>query len=425
LSASATEAHGGGGSAGGPAEPRLRELGPYRVVERVGGGGMGVVYKAIDSRLGRPVAIKLLTRRLIGNEVAKQRFLQEARAASAIDHPNICTIHDIEETADGELCLVMAYYEGQTLAERIATLGTIPTDQALDLQRQLLTGLARAHEAGIVHRDIKPGNLMITRHRELKILDFGLAKLAGALDLTQTGMVHGTAAYMSPEQARGQPADHRSDLWSAGVVLYEMLVGRPPFAGDNAPTILYSIVHEEPEPLSALRDDVPPELDDLLAVALAKEPERRYQTARSFLADLEGPPPSFSSPPTLAFAAPGRPAPVRSILVLPFANVSPDHELDYFSDGLTDEVITDLSGVDALRVISRRTCARSAASCRCSTSSRAPCASAATRCGSPPSWSTPAATSTCGPRSSTAGSTTCWRSRSSCRARSSTPSRSA
>jgi eukaryotic-like serine/threonine-protein kinase len=329
------------------------ELSQYRIVGRIGGGGMGVVYKALDTRLERPVALKFLSRRLVGDERAKQRFLHEARAASAIDHPNICTIYEIEETPEGELVLVMAFYEGQTVSERLKARGALPFDEALDLTRQLLNGLARAHEAGIVHRDIKPGNLMVTRFGELKILDFGLAKLTGALDLTQPGMVHGTAAYMSPEQAQGHTADHRADIWAAGVVLYEMLSGRAPFAGDNPAAVLYTVVHEEPPPVCDGRDDLPASLDEVLRAALQKLPEQRYQTARELLADLEGPPPSFSSPPTLAFASPGKPSPVRSILVLPFSNVSPDKELDYFSDGLTDELITDLSGVDALRVISR------------------------------------------------------------------------
>jgi len=331
---------------------RSGEISHYRLIERIGRGGMGVVYRARDTRLERQVAVKFLSSRLVGDEQAKTRFLHEARAASTIDHPNICTIYEIDETDDGELYLVMAHYEGQTLADRIH-LGPLPVDEALDLARQMLTGLARAHEAGIVHRDVKPGNLMITPYGELKILDFGLAKLAGHLDLTGDGHVQGTAAYMAPEQVRGGGADHRSDIWSAGIVLYEMLAGEPPFRGDRSATILHCVLHDEPEPLSSCRDDLPPGLERAIATALAKDPAERHQTVRELLADLEGPPPSFSSPPTLAFPRPGRTAPTRSILVLPFANVPPDRELDYFSDGLTDELITDLSAIDSLRVISR------------------------------------------------------------------------
>jgi len=335
-----------------PRVDRSGDLAHYRLIERIGGGGMGVVYRARDTRLERQVAVKFLSSKLVGDAQAKERFLHEARAASAIDHPNICTIFEIAETDDGELYLVMALYEGQTLAERIH-LGPLPVDEALDLARQMLTGLARAHEAGIVHRDVKPGNLMVTPYGELKILDFGLAKLAGHLDLTGDGHVQGTAAYMAPEQVRGGGADHRSDIWSAGVVLYEMLAGEPPFQGEQAAAILYRVLNDEPEPLSSFRHDLPPGLEHAVATALAKEPELRYQTVRELLADLEGPPPSFSSPPTLAFPRPGRTPPDRSILVLPFANVSPDPDLEYFSDGLTDELITDLSAIDSLRVISR------------------------------------------------------------------------
>jgi len=342
-----------GGKASAVSSQPLRELAHYRIEERIGGGGMGVIYRAVDTRLERVVAVKFLTSRLTGNEQAKDRFLQEARAASAIDHPNICTIYEIGEAEDGELYLVMAYYEGKTLSELLRERGPLPVDEALDVVRQTLTGLARAHEAGIVHRDIKPGNLMLTPYDDVKILDFGLAKLTGRLDLTQTGFVHGTAAYMAPEQARGQRTDHRCDVWATGVVLYEMLAGRAPFRAENPAAILYAVVNEEPEPVTSFRPDVPPEVENMLAAAMQKEPDFRYQTARDFLADLEGPPPSFSSPPTLAFPRPGKPAPVRSILVLPFSNVSGENDWDYFSDGLTDEVITDLSGIESLRVISR------------------------------------------------------------------------
>ena len=199
-------------------------LGPYQVVSQLGSGGMGVVYQATVPRLKRTVAIKLLPPDLTRDDTAKQRFLQEAQAASALDHPNICTIHEINETDDGQLYLVMAHYEGETLKERIER-GPLPLDDAVDIGTQVGQGLAEAHEAGIVHRDIKPANLLVTKTGVVKILDFGLAKLAGAEDVTQTGTAVGTVAYMSPEQARGEEVDHRTDIWSLGVVLYEMLAG--------------------------------------------------------------------------------------------------------------------------------------------------------------------------------------------------------
>ena len=201
-------------------------LGPYAILAELGHGGMGVVYTALDPRLDRQVAIKLLTPDLTRDETAKQRFLQEAQAASALDHPNICTIHEINETDDGQLYLVMAYYEGETLKERIER-GPLDLDEAVDIATQVGQGLAEAHGAGIVHRDIKPANLLIATSGVVKILDFGLAKLAGTEGVTQTGTTVGTVAYMSPEQACGEEVDHRTDIWSVGVVLYEMMTGEP------------------------------------------------------------------------------------------------------------------------------------------------------------------------------------------------------
>ena len=201
-------------------------LGPYTLRAELGHGGMGVVYTAQDPRLKRQVAIKVLPPDLIRDDTAKQRFLQEAQAASALDHPNICTIFEINETTDGQLYLVMAYYEGETLQKGIER-GPLALDDAIDIATQVGQGLAEAHGAGIVHRDIKPANLLIAKGGMIKILDFGLAKLAGAEGVTQTGTTVGTVAYMSPEQARGEEVDHRTDIWSVGVVLYEMMTGEP------------------------------------------------------------------------------------------------------------------------------------------------------------------------------------------------------
>jgi serine/threonine protein kinase len=200
----------------------------YKILEKLGGGGMGVVYKAEDTKLKRLVALKFLPTELTHDEEAKVRFVHEAQAASALDHPNICNIHEIDETDDGRIFICMAYYEGETLKEKIER-GPLPIDQTLDLTLQIAQGLAKAHEHGITHRDIKPANVMITKDGIAKIVDFGLAKLAGQSRLTQTGSTLGTMAYMSPEQARAEVVDHRTDIWALGVVLYEMLTGQLPF----------------------------------------------------------------------------------------------------------------------------------------------------------------------------------------------------
>jgi Tol biopolymer transport system component len=257
----------------------------YEIREPLGGGGMGVVYKAEDARLQRTVALKFLPPELTRDPVAKARFLQEARAASALDHPNICTIHEVGETDDGQLFLAMTCYEGETLKKKIER-GPLPIDEAVDIARQIAAGLAKAHRLGIVHRDIKPANIMITDDGIVKILDFGLAKLAGAAGLTRAGFCLGTPAYMSPEQARGE-VDHRTDLWSLGVVLYEMLSGTAPFSGDSDQAIIYALLTEEPKPLHEIREDVPVELERILGGMLAKDPGDRYPTVDVAVGDLK------------------------------------------------------------------------------------------------------------------------------------------
>jgi tetratricopeptide (TPR) repeat protein len=257
----------------------------YEVVARLGGGGMGIVYTARDTRLGRRVALKFLPPRWSHDDSAKQRFIREAQAASATDHRNICTIHDIETAADGQLFIVMAHYDGQTLKQRLEA-GGLSVEDAVEIAAQVAEGLAKAHGQGVVHRDIKPGNLILTEDG-VKILDFGLAKLAAeALRLTLEGTTIGTVAYMSPEQARGDDADPRSDIWALGVVLYEMLAGQPPFRGHYAEAISHAIRHETPAPLRTLNPDVPDALERLVVRALDKDPNARIQTARELARDL-------------------------------------------------------------------------------------------------------------------------------------------
>jgi eukaryotic-like serine/threonine-protein kinase len=262
-----------------------RTLAHYRVIDYVGGGGMGVVYKAEDLRLERTVALKFLPPELTRDPDAKIRFLQEARSASVLDHPNICTIHEVGETDDGRLYLAMPHYGGETLRRRIER-GPIPIDEAIDIAEQIARGLAKAHRGGIVHRDIKPANIMVTDDGVVKILDFGLAKLVGAAAITRTGSSLGTPAYMSPEQARGEDVDHRTDLWSFGVVLYEMVAGRRPFRGEHDQAVLYGILNETPKPLTELRSEAPPELERIAEGLLAKGVDDRYPTAEGPLGDL-------------------------------------------------------------------------------------------------------------------------------------------
>ncbi len=260
----------------------------YKILEKLGGGGMGVVYKAEDTKLKRLVALKFLPPDLTRDEEAKERFVHEARAASALDHPNICVIHEIDETEDGRIFICMAYYEGETLKKKVAS-GTLPVAEAIDIAIQIAQGLAKAHEYGITHRDIKPANVMITKDGIVKILDFGLAKLAGASKLTKTGATVGTVAYMSPEQTRGAEVDHRTDIWSLGVVLYEMITGQLPFKGEYEQAVMYSIVNEEPKSIltASGRTDVPLALEQMVNKALAKCADERYQQLSDLLVDLK------------------------------------------------------------------------------------------------------------------------------------------
>ncbi len=256
-----------------------RTVAQYEVVARLGGGGMGVVYAARDTKLGRRVALKFLPPQWSHDEAARERFIREAQAASSTDHRNICTIHDIGSGDEGQLFIVMAHYDGETLKERLEQ-GPLAVDEAVELAAQVAEGLAKAHAQGVVHRDIKPGNLMLTEDG-VKILDFGLAKFAEArFKLTLEGSTIGTIAYMSPEQTRGEDADVRSDVWAIGVVLYEMLTGTPPFKGGYPEAIAHAIKSETPTPLRDASRDTPEALEQLVFRALSKNAAVRFQTAR-------------------------------------------------------------------------------------------------------------------------------------------------
>ena len=258
----------------------------YKILERVGAGGMGVVYKAEDLRLRRTVALKFLPLDLTQDPDAKERLRLEAQTASALDHPNICVIHEIDETPDGHVFLAMSFYEGETLKQRIAR-GALPVPEALRIAADVLRGVSAAHEAGVVHRDIKPANIMITRRGEVKLLDFGVAKLSGRTALTRTGTTFGTVAYMAPEHVKGQFVDQQTDVWALGVVLYEMLAGRLPFDGEHEVAIIDAIANKPPTPLPDVRPEVPEALHRIVIRSLQKPRESRYATARQMLQDLD------------------------------------------------------------------------------------------------------------------------------------------
>ena len=262
-----------------------RTISHYRILERIGAGGMGIVYRAEDTRLGRTVALKFLPPELTRDAKAKQRFIQEARAASALDHSNICTIFEVDEIEDDQIFISMACYEGKTLRERIAE-GALDLREAVDIAVQIAQGLVKAHAHGIVHRDVKPGNIFITNDRQVKIFDFGLAKLAGQLRLTSTGKTMGTVSYMSPEQARGEETGPGTDIWALGVILYEMVTGTLPLRGDYDAAVMYSIMNEDPAPMESLRPGVPAELEGIVRKALAKNRAERYQDTNEMLSDL-------------------------------------------------------------------------------------------------------------------------------------------
>ncbi len=357
----------------------------YRIVEKLGQGGMGVVFKAEDTRLKRTAALKFLPPDTLAGEEEKARFVHEAQAAAGLDHPNICTIYEISETEDGQIFIAMAHYEGQTLKEKL-TGGPLPVAEAVDIAIQVAQGLAKAHENGIIHRDIKPANLILTTEGVVKIVDFGLAKLAGRPGLTRTGSTMGTAAYMSPEQSFGEFVDHRTDIWSLGVMLYEMLAGRIPFRGEYEHAVVYSIINEEPEPISRFRVGLPADLERVITTAIRKQPDQRYATAGDLLADLRAvqQASAVGSPRrrrSTRIIKPGRRTlygtlaglialvtaavlylglqsegtkPQSSIAVMPFTLTQAGSGWDWLRVGMADLLNTDLARNPSLRVLDAR-----------------------------------------------------------------------
>jgi eukaryotic-like serine/threonine-protein kinase len=258
----------------------------YKILEKLGEGGMGEVYKAEDTKLERTVAIKFLPSKMTFDEEAKKRFIHEAKAASSLEDNNICNIHEIDQTEDGQLFVVMACYEGETLKDKIEK-GPLKIDEVTDYAVQISNGLTKAHNKGIVHRDIKPSNIFITSEGIVKIIDFGLAKLSGKTVLTREGSTLGTVNFMSPEQIRGEEVDRRTDIWALGIVMYQMITGQQPFKGDYEQAVFYSIINEEPEPVTGVRTGVPVELERIVNKALAKNPDERYQHVDEMLVDLK------------------------------------------------------------------------------------------------------------------------------------------
>ena len=302
---------------------------------------MGVVYKAEDKKLGRPVAIKFLPHQIESKADDRERFKVEARAAAALNHPNISTIYSIEESDEG-MFIVMEYIDGIELKQKIEE-GNIKFKDAIEVIMKIAEGLKTAHTKGIIHRDIKSSNIMVTSDGSVKIMDFGLAKVSGSNMVTKVGQTLGTAAYMSPEQAAGQNVDHRADIWSLGIVFYEMLTGELPFKAEYDAAWAYLIMNENPLPPSELDRKIPTQIDAVVMKMLEKDRTRRYATVEDFIINLNDAKSGLQTNVVQNKA--------KAIAVLPFNNISPDQESDYFSDGLAEELIMNLSRLKDMRVV--------------------------------------------------------------------------
>jgi len=357
----------------------------YRIIEKVGSGGMGMIYKAQDLILDRFIALKFLPPHMMASDEDRQRFIQEARAASALDHPNICAIHEIDQTGDGQMYIVMAYYEGETLEDKIKD-ERLKIKDVIEYVTQIASGLHNAHQKGIVHRDIKPANIMITGEGIVKILDFGVAKLPAQSRLTRQSTTLGTILYMSPEQTRGEEVDYRTDIWSLGVIIYEILTGQMPFKGEYDSAVIYSILNDKQQPLTSLRPEVPVAFERIIDKCLEKDPADRYRHADELIRDLQHADKKEESAgkqetgpqgmkrlklfvlPVLFLVVvglfligyfhfrPGETEPTgweNSIAVLPFDNLSNDPAQQYFCDGMTEQIISNLARLPNLKVISR------------------------------------------------------------------------
>ncbi len=322
-------------------------VGHYRIVEKIGAGGMGEVFLADDTELDRKVALKFLPQHMCADEDCRTRFKREAQAAAGLDHPNIVTVYEVGEYI-GRPFFAMQHIEGQSLKD-CASGKELTINDILELGIQVGEGLQAAHDKGITHRDIKPSNILIDSHSRVRIVDFGLASIVGKNQLTKTGSTLGTIGYMSPEQIHGKDADHRSDLFSLGIVIYEMVAGRLPFKGDTEASTMNSVINDAPEPLSRYKSGVSGKLQDIVSKLLEKDPQLRYQSAAGVMSDLKRIAKDWVSDSENEVKPP-------SIAVLPFANLSADPEQEYFCDGMAEEIINALTHVEGLRVVARTSC---------------------------------------------------------------------